>query len=117
MVQEAEAPAIIQGIVACATCDNVYRAHEGRQTCPTCGGDPGYLVIDYSADTAAASGEEAPIEGDAAAPPPAGEVTPAGQAPAPEPGPSPSGDESGPAEPAAGGQARDKPSRRRRPKP
>ena len=115
MTTDTETSAIIIGIVACDTCDNVYRAHEGRQTCPTCGGDPGYLVIDYSADTAAAPGEEAPEEGDAAAPPPAGEVTPVEPPAPPELGPSPSGGDSEPAPIEAERGAAGRPSRRRRP--
>lgn len=40
----AEAPPITKAIVACGTCDNVYRVHEGRTTCPHCGGDPDLIV-------------------------------------------------------------------------
>lgn len=32
-------------IVVCGTCDNVFRVHPGRPTCPACGGDPDYVLM------------------------------------------------------------------------
>ncbi len=48
MTTETPEATLTLGIVACGTCDSVFRAHENRQTCPCCGGDPAFLIIDYS---------------------------------------------------------------------
>jgi hypothetical protein len=103
MTTEPEAPPVINGIVACGTCDNVFRAHPGRQSCPTCGGDPGYMIIDYSESPAgdssgpAATSEESPAEPAAPeAPTPVGNV------------PSPDGPSAGPGS-DSGGAGREEP--------
>ena len=43
---EDDQPGIPNAIVACGSCDNVFRVHEGRPTCPACGGDPNLIILD-----------------------------------------------------------------------
>jgi rubredoxin len=73
---EPEAPAVINAIVACGTCDSVFRAHEGRQTCPVCGGDPNLRIIDLQPTSEAAVDPSGRGEGPAASPPALGVDTP-----------------------------------------
>ena len=61
-------------IVVCGTCDNVFREHAGRPTCPTCGGPPMIELfsgeIPLEAPAEAPSGEgKAPASTEGAPPP------------------------------------------------
>ena len=46
MADDINAAAVTEAIVVCETCDSVFRAHEGRGTCPCCGGRP-LMVLQY----------------------------------------------------------------------
>ncbi len=69
-------------IVACGTCDNVFRTHPGRPSCPMCGGEPDLELGEGTIETPVA--EEAATT-EAETPAPAGE-------PAAEPAAAPIGE-------------------------
>lgn len=52
-----EEPERFEAIVVCGTCDLVFRAHAGRGTCPTCGGEPSMVLHDLVPDPAPATAE------------------------------------------------------------
>ena len=114
MTTDTEAPAVIKAVVACGTCDSVYRAHPGRQTCPCCGGDPDLIIIDlFTAESEAAAQVDTAAEGVSAEPAP-GEVTPPEVTPPQDLGPSTTaGTEEEPAAPAAAASGKQPSSRRR----
>ena len=55
---EAPPAALWYKIVVCGTCDNVFREHAGRPTCPTCGGPP--IIELFSAEIPLEAPAEAP---------------------------------------------------------
>jgi rubredoxin len=117
MTTEPEAPPIINAIVACGTCDTVFRAHEGRQTCPVCGGDAAFLIIDYTQDQASTPPSDVAPPAEVSAGPPAPRSLRPMSAPSSDSGPSAAGDSGTPAEAPAGEEEGVASPRRRRSRP
>lgn len=61
-----------EAIVVCGTCDNVYRVHAGRRTCPECGGDPAIVIM--TLDVQPGAEEEATSQHEEGGQPAAGET-------------------------------------------
>ena len=50
-------------VVICAACDIVFREHDGRHSCPLCGGDPGPAILELEAVSEVSEAEaETPSE-------------------------------------------------------
>jgi hypothetical protein len=117
MTTETPETTLVIGIVACGTCDNVFRAHQARQTCPTCGGDPAFLIVDLTPTQSEPSPAAPPSDEETLAEPAAAEVTPSESAPSSDTGPSAAaGDGTSEGAPAVG-QEGTVPSGRRRSRP
>lgn len=64
---EAPPVAVWYKIVVCGTCDNVFRVHAGRPTCPTCGGEP--VIELYDGEISLPPGDDSsPTQGEGEAP-------------------------------------------------
>lgn len=53
-----ETAPVAERIVVCATCDSVFRSHEGRQSCPCCGGDPAFGLFTFDEQPAPAESDQ-----------------------------------------------------------
>ena len=85
MATQTEAPAVVEAIVVCGTCDSVFRMHEGRGTCPCCGGGPTLMLVSLGEQPAPEETPSLGLDGAGAAD---RDPNPAPPAPAPdEPGP------------------------------
>ena len=102
MTDQSAPPAPPEQIVVCSTCDNVFRSHAGRQSCPACGGDPDLAIMTLAeepepvdSNETADSGVPNPSNDELETPPaPAADEQPGDgseptSAPTPEPSPAP----------------------------
>ena len=103
MNDQNDQPQISSALVICGTCDNAFRMHAGRASCPGCGGDATIIVSELTDVTPGA--QEAAREGENASDASGSEpTTPPIEQPAAE---SPAGGETGQDSPSAPGSPPD----------